>query len=394
MIPKIQITDVGYIAPTTQEINDGLWQMVEAAFGGNVSRVQGTVQYQFVTSWTAMIKDAYDNLISLGNQFDPRYAEGIWQDAIAQLYFLTRKLATKSVCPVIFKGLTGAQIPEGFAVRDVAGRDWLTVGAYNIGVNGTVTIQCICQVAGAIEALPNSITIIPTALNGLDQVYNEDSAVIGYDEESRVDFNVRRQESVAINAKMTDEATKGAVLAVRDVVDAYVISNPTDATVTFGPTNYPAIRNSIVVSVVGGNDYDVAKAAFIKAGTGCSWNGNTDVTVIADGYDHTPPTYPIKILRPEFKDVYFKVIVQDKSKVSFVLESQIKQQILSAVNSGEKRFRIFKNILPADYICGLPSIGLKSIVASFDGITWHDELSIGLDQFPSLDAFRISIEES
>ena len=139
MIPKIEITDVGYIAPTTQEINDGLWQMVEAAFGGNVSRVQGTVQYQFVTSWTAMIKDAYDNLISLGNQFDPRYAEGIWQDAIAQLYFLTRKLATKSVCPVIFKGLTGAQIPEGFAVRDVAGRDWLTVGAYNIGVNGTVT---------------------------------------------------------------------------------------------------------------------------------------------------------------------------------------------------------------------------------------------------------------
>ena len=135
-------------------------------------------------------------------------------------------------------------------------------------------------------------------------------------------------------------------------------------------------------------------AAFIKAGTGCSWNGNTDVIIIADGYDHTPPTYPIKILRPEFKDVYFKVIVQDKSKVSFVLESQIKQQILSAVSSGEKRFRIFKNILPADYICGLPSIGLKSIVASFDGLSWFDELSIGLDQFPSLDAFRISIEES
>lgn len=394
MIPKIEITDVGYVAPTTQEINDGVWQMIDAAFGGNVSRVQGTVQYQFATSWTAMIKDAYDNLIALGNQFDPRYAYGIWQDALAELYFLTRKLATKSVCPVVFEGLSGATIPKGFIVRDVAGRDWATVGSYNIGVDGKVTIECICQTAGAIEALPNSITVIPTALNGLDRVYNEDSAVMGYDEESRVDFNIRRKESVAINAKMTDEATKGAVLAVRDVVDAYVISNPTDATVTFGVTNYPAIRNSIVVSVVGGNDYDVAKAAFIKAGTGCSWNGNTDVTVIADGYDHTPPTYPIKILRPEFKDIYIKIIVQDKSAISFATESEAKNHILQSSASGENRFRINKNVIPASFICGLPSMGLKGIVASFDGTTWLDELPIGLDQFPSLNAFRISIEES
>lgn len=394
MIPKIEITEVGYSVPTTQQINDGVWQMLDDAFGGNLSRVQGTVQYQLATSFTAMVKDAYDNLVALGNQYDPRYASGIYQDAIGELYFMTRNLATRSVCPVVFTGLSGAPIPEGFAVQDVSGRTWRTVGDYNIGSGGTVTIQVICDTAGAIEALPNSITVIPSALNGLDSVNNVDSAVMGYAEESRVDFNVRRRESVAINAKMTDDATRGAVLAVRDVVDAYVISNPTDATVTFGSTNYPAIRNSIVVSVVGGNNYDVARAAFIKAGTGCSWNGNTNVTVIAEGYDHTPPTYPIKILRPDFLDIYVKLIVIDKDVISFTTETEVKDFILNSAASGENRVRIGKTFIPNDYSCGLPKIGLKSIVASLDGLTWSDSLEIGIDQYPSLNSFRISIEES
>lgn len=394
MIPKIEITDVGCVAPTTQEINTGVWQVFDESAGGNLSRVQGTLQYQWTTSETAIIRDFQDLMIQLSNQFDPRYAQGIYQDAIGELYFMSRKLATHSICPVVFTGLSGVQIPEGFVVRDLSDRNWRTVGAYNIGSTGTVTITCVCDEAGAIEALPNSITIIPTALTNLDSVNNTDSAVMGYAEESRVDFNVRRRESVAINAKMTDDATRGAVLDVRNVVDAYVISNPTDATVTFGETNYPAIRNSIVVSVVGGSDYDVAKAAFIKAGTGCSWNGNTDVTVIAEDYDHNPPTYPIKILRPDFKDIYFKIIVQDKSKISFNTETEVEGIILKNAASGDNRLRIGRNVIPASYICGLPNIGLKGILASFDGSTWLNELPIGIDQYPSLNAFRISFEES
>lgn len=394
MIPKITFTQNGYVVPTTQEINDGVWSMLDNAMGGNLSRVQGSFQYQLVNSITASVREFYDALVEQGNQFDPNYATGIYQDAVGELYFLTRNLATNSVCPVVFKGLSGAVIPSGFAVQDLQGRTWRTSGTYNIGSTGTVEITCICDTAGAIEALPNSIVIIPSALNGLDQVYNTESAVMGYAEESRVDFNVRRRESVAVNAKMTDDATLGAVLAVRNVVDAYVVSNPTDATVTKGVTDYPLIRNSIVVSVVGGTDYDVAKAAFIKAGTGCSWNGNTDVTVVAETFDHNNPTYPIKILRPTFKDIWIKVIVKDLSKISLTIQNEVKSLILSASQSGDDRLRIAKNVIPADYICGLPSIGLKSIVASFDGSAWSDELPIGIDEYPSLTNFRIQIAES
>ena len=41
MIPKIEITEVGYTAPTTQQINNGVWSVWDGALGGNLSRVQG-----------------------------------------------------------------------------------------------------------------------------------------------------------------------------------------------------------------------------------------------------------------------------------------------------------------------------------------------------------------
>ena len=390
-IPKIEITDIGINAPSVDQINTGVWQTLQAALGDNISQVQGTVQYQLATSFTAMVKDVFDSFIELANQFDPRYASGVYQDAIAELYFISRKLATHSVCPLTFEGLSGSPIPAGFQVQDVAGRLWSTAGAYNIGPSGTVVGTVISDEAGAIEANPNSINIIPSALVGLDSVYNEDSAIVGYAEESRQDFNVRRRESVAINSKMTDDAVRGAVLAIPNVVDCYAISNPTDATVTFGSTSYPAIRNSIVVSVVGGDDYDVAEAAFIKAGTGCSWNGNTPVTVLAQDYPTNPPQYPITILRPTFLDVYIQITVLDINVVTVQDQTAAKDYILSSAASGENKVRINKTFIPAMYMCGVPSIGIVSIKASTDGVTWLDKLEIGLDQYPSLDAFRISI---
>lgn len=394
MIPEIQITDIGYIVPTTEQINAGAWQLLDTSMGGNLSRVQGTFQHQLVTSITAMVKEFYDKQVQLANQFDPKFATGIYQEAIGELSDLTRDLATRSICPVVFRGLVGVVIPNGFIVQDLTGRNWRTSGQYNIGTSGTVVITCICDVAGAIEALPHSINRIVSALNGLDSVDNEDSAVMGFDEESPVDFEVRRQESLEKNAKMTDDSVRGNVLAVRDVVDCYAISNPTDQTVSIGETNYQAIRNSITVSVVGGSDYDVAKAAFIKAGTGCAWNGNTPIRIFAEEYPVNPPHYDLKILRPDFIDIHIKVIIKDPTSLSYPSETEAKNHILESSQSGENRVRIGKNLIPSDYICGMPKIGIKSIVASFDGVDWKDELPIGIDQYPSLDAFRITFKDS
>ena len=391
MIPKIEITNVGYKVPTTEQINAGVWSVLKSALGESISTVQGTPQYQLATSLTAIVKDIYDHDVMLANQFDPRYASGIYQDAIGELYFMTRKLATHSIAPLTFEGLNGVVIPQGYQVRDTAGNVWETTGTYNINNTGRVTGNVMCTTAGAIEANPNSITNIISGLSGLDRVYNEDSAIAGYNEESRSDFEIRRSESVSVGAKMTDDAVRAAVLNIPDVVDCYVISNPTDATVEKGATNYPLIRNSIVVSVVGGKDYDVAEAAFIKGGTGCSWNGNTPVTVYDNNYVGNKPSYPISILRPDFLDVYFQITVIDVDALTLDKQNEVKQYIIDSSKSGINKVRIGKTLIPAVYVFGLQDIGIISIKVSLDNETWTDTLPIGIDQFPSIDEFRISI---
>ena len=391
MIPEITITDKGYSVPTTEQVNAGVWSVLKSALGDNLSMVQGTPQYQLATVLTAIITDKNNQFVQLANQFDPRYADGIYQDAIGELYFMKRKQATHSVAPVAFTGLNGVVIPAGFLLQDVAGNIWETTGVSNIGNTGTVTGQAICQTAGAIEANVNSITTIISALSGLDSVTNNDSAVAGYAEEDRADFEVRRQESVALNGKMTDAATRGAVLALPNVVDCYVRSNPTDATITVGETNYSLIRNSIVVSVVGGVDYDIAEQALIKAGTGCSFNGNTPITVYDNTYENSPIPYDIKILRPDFLDVYIQVKVLDISKVTVQDQTTIKNAILAGLSTGNLKARIGGTIIPAAYMCGLPGIGIVSLKVSTDNTTWLDKLTVGIDQYPSVDQFRISI---
>lgn len=278
MIPKLEITQQGIIAPTTQEVIDGLWSLMKGAFGEKLNVSMDTPQGQLVTTLAAIITDERNQLIELFNQFDPRYADGQMQDAIGYLYFLQRKQATKSVAELTFNGLSGVTIPIGFQILDEAGLYWSTTGESRIGVDGLATVNASCNTAGMISAQPNTINRIVRNISGLDSVTNNTAAVIGRNAESRQEFELRREQSVAKNAKNTNDATYGAVNNIKDVIDCYVVDNPSDNTITVGVTNYALIRNSIAVSVVGGDDNEIAKQILIKAGTGCSFVGNTTVT--------------------------------------------------------------------------------------------------------------------
>ena len=396
MIPKIELTNIGYRVPTTQEINDGVWEMLDSAMGGDLSKVQGTFQYQFATSFTAIVRDSYDQLVEQANQFDPRYAQGKWQDAIGEIYFIDRKLATKSVATVVFRGLSGVIIPSGFIIQDVNGNQWATTGVITIGSNSQASATVQCVVGGAIIANANTINIIPSALNGLDSVNNELPAITGINEESPQDFELRRQESVSANAKMTDGAVRGSVSSLNDVVDVYVYSNNSDAPITIGFTNYQLEAHSIVVSVVGGVDYDIAMQTLIKAGTGCGFNGNTLVVVSdTDTYPQNPPTYNVKFLRPELTGVYWRVTLVDISKMSLANQTAIQDTILNGMKTGATKGRIGGNLRPISYVSSVassvPNLDLETIEVSRDGSAWVNILEFGVDEFPVSSIENISI---
>lgn len=395
-IPTISITDKGIVAPTTDEVISSLWSMFSDAFGSDLNTAMNSPQGQLVTSLAAIITDERNQMITLLNQFDPRYSQGIWQEGIGYIYFMSRKMGTHSTAQLTLIGLSGTIVPKGFQFSDDSDYLWQLLTNAQIGVSGQIKVDVQCLSAGPVEASSETITGIPTALTGLDRVFNEYAAIPGIEEESRNDFEERRKLSVALNSKNTDSATYGAVSNLSDVVDVFVRSNPTDETITIGTTDYPLIRNSILVSVVGGNPAEIAKTILSKAGSGCSFNGNTEIIVTdSENYSSRPPEYTVKFLRPEYVPIYFQVELEDKTLMSYQDESAIKNAILNGLKTGSTKSRICQAVIASRFICpvsrAVPDLGIVSLRVSKTGSDYQDKIDIGVDEFPTTTEYLISI---
>ncbi|SPL71515.1 baseplate J/gp47 family protein [Acinetobacter stercoris] len=386
MIPLLEITDKGIYAPPTEAVMAGLWRLFKTAFGDELNEDLRTPQGQLITSLTAMIQDERNQMIQLLNLTDPRYSKGIWQEGIGQIYFLERKHQTHSNVILTFIGLANVKIPAKSQFMDRNGYLWETTKDVLIGNNGRAQVQALCTTAGTIQAVAHSINIMIKVIPGLDQVLNETAAIEGREEESRTDFEERRRESVAANSKNTNAATYGAVADLKDVVSVFVVDNPTDETVLVGSTHYPIIRNSILVSVVGGDDYEIAKTALIKAGSGCSFNGNTEVKVRdTDNFPERPPVYNVKIMRPKHIPVYFRIRLEDETAMSLQDEKAMKKAIIEAMQSGKTKARIGHPVVALRFVCqvtAVTSLIIESIQISRDQQNFTDVLDFGVDEFP------------
>ena len=395
-IPTLQITDAGIKAPPTNEVIDGVWEMFKKAFGKDINTAMNTPQGQLVTSLAAIITDERNQMINLLNQFDPRYAQGIWQDGLGYIYFMTRKHATHSSVEIVLTGLTGTTIAAGTLFNDVNGNTWQTTQKTIIGNDGCATAHALCTRSGIVEAAPDTITTIPKAISGLDRITNPYAAIAGVNEESRIDFEKRRYASVAINSKNTNASTYGAVADLADVKDVFVIDNPTDETIRVGATNYPVIRNSILVSVMGGDDEIIARTILTKAGSGCSFNGNTEC-VIADteNFPVRPPTYKVKFLRPALVPVFFQVTVADRDLLSYQDSEAVKEAIIKAFSSGTAKATIGQPVIASKFICpvaaAIPHLSIVSLKISKEQENWLDMLNIGVDEFPTTTTYQIKI---
>ena len=107
-----------------------------------------------------------------------------------------------------------------------------------IGVGGTVDAEFQNVATGPIACPSGSLIKVYQAISGWDTITNAAAGTLGQDVETREDFEYRRRNSVAQNAKGTPESIYAAVFAVDNVLDVYVIDNPTGSTVNTGATNY------------------------------------------------------------------------------------------------------------------------------------------------------------
>lgn len=303
-VPRPSLTSTGYVPPTETAILAGEQTDFNNAFGKTLNFGLTTPQGQLASSMTAIIGAADAMFCALANGVDPAYAYGRMQDAIGRIYFLSRLPGTFTTVQCLCIGAAGTVIPTGAQARTADGVIFRTDGGI-IPSGGQVTLAFYAIAVGPIPCPADSLNIIYQTVSGWDTINNPADGVLGTDVETRSEFELRRQQSVAANSVSPNQAVLGSLLGndiftgaqnVPGILDAYVTDNSnnydiarsaiveiigsisgTTLTVTAGDTSL--IQAGMTLTGRDGTGIAVESGTLIASGSGSTWTVNNSQTV-------------------------------------------------------------------------------------------------------------------
>lgn len=393
----------GFSVQEPQEVREEIAQSWINAFKSDdtpdINTAPETPQGQIIDAETLAITQKDAELAFLANMFNPKTARGIWQDALAEIYFIKRKKAVNSRCYCVLTGLNGTVIEKGSKIQSSADNTyWNLLEDVTIQNNGSVIALFECETEGAVIASPNTLNKIITTVAGWDTVNNSQSATVGSLEESQQAFEKRRYDSVALNSVGTTASVFSRVNQIDDVVGCYVVDNKTNVNKIID--DYLLKPHSIYVAVIGGSDQDIAEAIYRSLSAGCDYNGNTQITVVDP---HTHAKEKVTFMRPTQQDVYIKVNVFDKD-LPDDYENLIKNAVITNFYGQDEQIEIAgeavtRAIMGDDIYASrfLPSIlnknisSLLSVQISLDNKTFSDYVHIKIDKEPYISSANITV---
>jgi hypothetical protein len=274
---------------------------MQSAFGGSLylsatdTASLATPQGQLASSIAAQISDCYNQILYFTTQTDPQYAQGTMQDAIGNIYFMTRYPATSTLVTATVTGLQGTTLPTATAVASDAGGNQYSAalsatnalgavvpgGQVVITSGGTVAVVFVNMVTGAI-VFSGPMTVYLN-IPGWDLISGATQYSLGAPVENAQAFEIRRQNSVAANASNTSQAIKAAIVSLTPLStpsSVYAIDNPLAVSSVVGGVTLPP--NSVYVAAYGyaqsgwsstsanAVPIGVATAVWTKKSLGCS----------------------------------------------------------------------------------------------------------------------------
>lgn len=385
-VPPPSFGPFGFTSPEELAVLSGVLADMNQAFGGNLNLSVSTPQGQWATSLAAVIGASNDLFVDFTNQVDPAFANGRMQDAIARIYYLTRRGATPTTVTARCSGATGVTIPQGALARAIDGTIYAALSSGLIATGGFVDLTFAALTTGPLDLPIGALSTIYRTIPGWDSVTNLAAGTPGQNEETREELEDRRAQSVASNATGILPAVRGSVLSVPGVVDAYVTENPTASPVTIGGVSVAA--HSLYVSVFGGTDVDVATAIWLKKPPGCNYTGATSV-VISDtnsGY-LTPPTYTVSFDRAASTAVNFDVEIATGPGVPGDAGNQIKAAITAIFPTIA---RIGQSVYASSFTCAINALGpwVRLLSIKVGGAAVQ---SIDIDQIPALGTVSVLV---
>lgn len=396
-IPGLTIGTAGIVAPAELDILSGRLSDLTAAFGGALNQDLSTPQGQMATTEAAVIGSLLDFMAGVYSNFDPLVASGRAQDAIGNIYFLTRNGASATTVQATIAGAAGQSIPSGTIIATDGEYQYALTADAQIGSDGTVTIMLVNTQSGALPCAANALSLYQY-VSGVSSVSNATEGVIGQDVEGRIAFEQRRNDTVAANSIGQAGSVLGAILKLDGVTDAYVYDNGQSQDVVYNGVTVS--KNSLYVCVAGGSPQDIGLAIIQKKGPGCGYTGGTTVWVRdpAPAYGGNGPGYPVSYDVAQPVGIYFSVTLANGSDIPSTALSDIQAAIVAQFATGGssgRRPRIASRIFASSFICAVSALGswvrVLEIKIGTSAPADQDAVTMTMAQVPTIAAGNISI---
>lgn len=387
----------GLSADSTATIRQGIvndWEKTFSDENATLNTESESPAGQIIDSEAVLVTAKDSALLELMNQFNPMTASGIFQDAIAAIYFLTRKVAQPTVVECQVMGLQGTTIPAGSVIENTDGFRLRSVGAVTIPEGGTTSVEFETIDTGAISIGENTCTKIITVIAGWNTVDNAVAGVPGQLVESRASFEARRAQSVAANSHGSRLSLQGALYNIDGVLDCLVLENKSDSTVT--KQGISLISHSVAICIYGGNNDEIAEMIYNKLDAGCGTNGATTVTYISE--DSAVNTY--QIVRPDPVNVYIEVTINQTASTPSTIIDDVKNAVYNDfygndAQSGNIRRGCGQTIYASSFsVATIKTAGVTDLVSIEIGKsagTLGNSITLDADEEPVLSMDNISV---
>lgn len=251
-------------------IQDGVEAEMQYVFGADIDLSPETPQGRLVEVLTAERAGVLGFCAANANQLNPAYSTGLFLDAVASIFFLTRIGATSTRVLADITGTSGTVIPAGSLAKTTAGDIFYAENAITIPVGGTTTGYFLSQEKGAIPCETGTLTTIVGSVFGWTSIVDSGSLTIGLEQESDNALWIRIQASRYTGSGLLEDI-KSNLQSVSNLVSSFVYDNGTDTPDTTTITGVTIAPHSIIVVADGGVDADIAQAVYARKSAGCDY---------------------------------------------------------------------------------------------------------------------------
>lgn len=181
----------------------------------------------FLNVFSSEIADVWLGLQEVYDSFNPSTNEGKNLDDSCSLSAITRLDPSNTKVSVTLSGDIGTKIPVGFTLKCSTNNELFSCGdAITIDDSLTAKLLFTAQNSGEIICPPNTLTILPTPLQGLKSATNPAQPIyLGRLLESDAELRIRRAKSGPIIGQNVNLSLQAKLLDIIGVSTAQVIEN-------------------------------------------------------------------------------------------------------------------------------------------------------------------------